>query len=122
VVLPGLLQGEEVSAAFSDADLYVLPCRTDTFPQTILEACRAGTPMVISETCETAYLVKDRIGEVVPFDADAFAGAIDALLADQSRYARYESECGVMMRDVFNIEKSVDRLETLYRQVIGEAR
>ncbi len=122
VILPGLLQGDDVGAAFADADLYVLPCRTDTFPQTILEACRAGTPMVISETCETAYLVKDNIGDVVPFDADAFATAIDNLLADRARYARYESACGAMMRDVFNIEKSVDQLEALYRQVISEAR
>ncbi len=118
VVLPGLLSGSHVDAAFRDADLYVLPCRTDTFPQTIVESCNAGTPMVITDTCESAYLVKDRIGDVVPFDADALAAAIDRLLTDRPRYQRYQTNCPAVMEDTFSIRRTVDQLEALYQRVL----
>jgi glycosyltransferase involved in cell wall biosynthesis len=121
VILPGLLSGSDVDTAFRDANLYVLPCRTDTFPQTIIESCYAGTPMVISDTCESAYLIENRIGDVVPFDADAFAAAIDRLFIDRERYARYQANCPGVMEDTFSIRTTVDKLEALYRQVIADS-
>lgn len=121
VVLPGLLSGVDVDAAFRDADLYVLPCRADTFPQTILESCYAGTPIVVTDACESAYLVKDRIGDVVPFDPDAFAKAIDRLLNDREHYQRYQANCPLVMADTFSIRQAVDRLEALYERVMAGA-
>ncbi len=76
VILTGLLTGKDVLGALQDADLFVLPCRTDTYPTTIMEACLTNTPMVITDGCEIAYLVKDRVAEVVPFDIQAFASGV----------------------------------------------
>jgi glycosyltransferase involved in cell wall biosynthesis len=120
VNLPGLLSGSDVLAAFQDADLYVLPCRADTFPFAIVEACLASTPMVITDRCEIADLVRDRVAEVVPFDACAFASAMDRLLTDRERYARYRANCGAMIADTFSIGAVVDRLEAVYKHVIAE--
>jgi glycosyltransferase involved in cell wall biosynthesis len=120
VVLTGLLTGADVLAAYRDADLFVLPCRTDTFPMTIIEACLAGTPMVITDRCESAYLVHGRVADVVPFDADAFALAMKRLLTDRERYARYRDACPEVMRNTFSLEIVVDRLEALYNRVVAE--
>jgi glycosyltransferase involved in cell wall biosynthesis len=121
VTLTGLLQGLDVMAAYCDSDLFVLPCRADTFPTTILEACQADTPMVITDRCEIAHLVQDRVADVVPFDAAAFAGAMRRLLTDRERYQRYRDNCQAVMSDTFSLKITVDRLETLYERVMAEA-
>jgi glycosyltransferase involved in cell wall biosynthesis len=122
VVLPGLLAGPDVLAAFQDADLFVLPCRADTFPVAIMEACLVGTPMVITDRCEIAHLVQDRVADVVPFDADAFAAAMQRLLTDRERHERYRANCQAVLADTFSIEAVVDRLEAVYRRVAAEQR
>jgi glycosyltransferase involved in cell wall biosynthesis len=118
VTLTGLLQGREVMAAYKDSDLFVLPCRADTFPTTILEACLANTPMVITDRCESAHLVEGRVADVVPFDATAFASAMGRLLTDGERYQRYRENCRSVMRDTFSLEVTVDRLESVYERVV----
>jgi glycosyltransferase involved in cell wall biosynthesis len=122
VTMLGLLPGPEVLPALQDADLFVLPSRKDAFPVTIMEACLVGTPMVVTDRCEIAHLVRDRIADVVPFDADAFASAIDRLLTDRERYERYRANCEAMIADTFSIAAVVDRLEAVYRRVIAEGR
>jgi glycosyltransferase involved in cell wall biosynthesis len=120
VILPGLLSGQDVMAAFQDADLFVLPCRADTFPVTIMESCLAGTPMIVTDRCEIAHLVQDRVADVVPFDADMFAAAIEQLLTDRERYERYRANTQAVIADTFSIEAVVDRLEAVYERVIAE--
>jgi glycosyltransferase involved in cell wall biosynthesis len=122
VILPGLLSGQDVLAAFRDADLFVLPCRADTFPVTLMEACLMGTPMVITDRCEIAHLVQDRIAEVVPFDADAFAAAMERLLTDRERYDRYRTNCQEMLAHTFSVNAVVNRLEAVYERVTAETR
>jgi glycosyltransferase involved in cell wall biosynthesis len=120
VILPGLLSGQDVLGAFQDADLFVLPCRADTFPVTIMEACLTGTPMVITDRCEIAHLIRDRVADIVPFDADAFAAAMQCLLTDKERYERYRANSQAVIADTFSIKAVVDHLEAVYRRVIAE--
>jgi glycosyltransferase involved in cell wall biosynthesis len=120
VTLAGLISDQDKLAAFVDADLFVLPSRSDAFPTTIMEACMVGTPMVITDCCASAYLVKDRIADVTPFDADAFASAMGWLLTDEERYTRYRHNCQEMLNGTFSIEAVVDRLEAVYRRLAVE--
>jgi glycosyltransferase involved in cell wall biosynthesis len=76
--------------------------------------------MVITDRCEIAYLVRDRIADVAPFDADAFAAAMERLLTDRERYDRYRANCQEMLAHNFSIEAVVNRLEAVYRRVIAE--
>jgi glycosyltransferase involved in cell wall biosynthesis len=119
VIFTGLLVGPDVLAAFQDADLFVLPSRSDAFPVTIMEACLVGTPMVVTDCCEIAHLVQDRVAEVVPFDAGAFAAAIDRLLVDQPRCQRYRANGPALVTGTFSLTAVVDRLETVYQRVIA---
>jgi len=120
VVLPGLLARSDALAALQDADLFVLPSRADAFPVSIMEACLVGIPMVITDRCEIAHLLRDRVADVVPFDPGAFASAMQQLLADRERYERYRSNCGAMITETFSIDAVADRLETIYARVIGK--
>lgn len=44
-VFTGPLHGDELAAAYADADVFVFPSKTDTFGLVLLEACAAGTPV-----------------------------------------------------------------------------
>jgi glycosyltransferase involved in cell wall biosynthesis len=117
VTVPGLLTGKNVISAYLDADLFVLPCRNDTFPTTVLEACQAQLPMVVTEGCECAYLIDKRVGDVVPFDAVLFANAMQKLLSDRPRYQQYKANCINLYNESFSLQATVDKLEALYARV-----
>ncbi|MEW6285002.1 MAG: glycosyltransferase [Chloroflexota bacterium] len=119
VILTGLLTGDDVLNAYRDADLFVLPARTDTFPTTIMEACLMSVPMVITESVEIAHLLKDRAAEVVPFDATSFAEAMRRVLSDADLSRKYQAGCAELMREAFSITATVDRLEQLYRELLA---
>jgi glycosyltransferase involved in cell wall biosynthesis len=119
VFFTGLLCPEDVSMAYQEAEIFVLPCRADTFPMTIIEACQAQLPMVVTDTCEVADLIKDRIADIVPFDAKAFSSAMTGLLLDRQRYSRYQENCIQMMQDTFSIETEVNKLEILYHEILN---
>lgn len=122
VIFTGLLAHQQVLEAFRDADLFVLPCRMDTFPMAIIEACLTDTPMVITDRCEIAHLVKDRVADVVPFDAARFGEAMKRLLEDKGRYHYYKENCKEILSDTFSLSVVVDRLETLYERVIAKKK
>jgi glycosyltransferase involved in cell wall biosynthesis len=117
VTITGLLTGADVLGAFQDADLFVLPCRSDAFPFAMVESCLMGTPMVITDRCEIADMIKGRIGDVTPFDADAFALAMERLITDRNRLEKYRANCQTMLEQSFSLRSVVDRLESVYERV-----
>jgi glycosyltransferase involved in cell wall biosynthesis len=120
VVFTGLLSHSEVLEAFVDADLYVLPCRKDTFPMAMVEACLTDTPMVVTDRCEIADLVRDKVAVVVPFDANEFGQAMESLIRDQTRIQCFQDECAKRLEEVFSLQSVVDKLEKLYQKLISE--
>lgn len=122
VLLPGLVNGDDVQAAFVDADIFVLPCRTDTFPMALVEACEAGAPIVVSDTCEMADLLADKAATVTPVDPAAYAVAIDELLHDDALRQQYRAGCAELMATSLSIEAVVDRLESIYEGVLDGRR
>ena len=118
VILTGLLSGADVLACYRDADLFVLPCRTDTFPTTIMEACLMGTPMVVTEGCEMAGRLQGKVADITPFDAILFGRAMRDLLLNREKYERYRTACEQLMQLEFSIQNTVGRLEELYQHMV----
>ena len=79
----GYLEGEELSAAYASADLFVFPSTTDTFGNVVLEAQASGLPVIVTDQggpCEN--LIPDKTGLVVPGGDDP---ALLAALRELSR-------------------------------------
>ncbi len=119
VILPGLLTGKDLAAVYTDADLFVLPCRTDTFPGVVLEACLYNLPMVITDTCEIAAVVSDKIADVVPFDELEFSKAMKRLFEDRELYKKYKANCPMVLNTEFSMKITTDKMIQLYERVIG---
>ncbi len=93
---PGL-QGDELVAAYRQADVYFSPSIWEMMPLVVLEAMAAGLPAVVTDVSGSQDLVvQGRTGFIVePGDEDAMAERLLALLDDErlrSDLARATSE------------------------------
>jgi len=86
VCLTGTQPHDEVLRRLAEADLYVSPTTVESFGVAVLEAAAYALPVVTTRVGYAATMVADGVtGRVVPpEDEDAFAEAVDGMLADQS--------------------------------------
>jgi glycosyltransferase involved in cell wall biosynthesis len=108
----------------SRAQLFVLSTRSEAFPRSILEAMRAGLPVVASDVGGVRESVADGLNGTLtqPHDVGALAAALTRLLADphlrremgRSGRAAYESR--------FRFDQMLDRTVGVYNKLIGQER
>jgi glycogen(starch) synthase len=84
VRFPGRLSREAVARAMAGARVFVMPSRLEPFGIVLLEAWRAGTPVVATARGGPPEFVQDRVDGILidPFDTDSFSHALSALLSD----------------------------------------
>lgn len=88
----------------SAADVYAFPSRHEGLPVSPLEALACGIPVVGADATGVVDVVGDA-GVVVPRDdADALAGAIDALLSDDERRAELGRRARARVQEHFSLE------------------
>ncbi|MGE0087073.1 MAG: glycosyltransferase [Desulfococcaceae bacterium] len=62
----GYLEGEDLSAVYASADIFVFPSTTDTFGNVVLEAQASGLPVIVTDQggpCEN--MIADKTGLVI---------------------------------------------------------
>jgi glycosyltransferase involved in cell wall biosynthesis len=120
VKFSGALFGEDKWAAYRDADVFVLPSQSENFGNTAAEAIAAGTPVVVTEQCGIAPLLKDVAGLVVAHDATSVANALERLLRDAHFHARLVAGCAEVTSRL-GWEEPVAEMESLYSRLITQA-
>ena len=87
----GPIAPEDVSSRMAKAAVYVLPAVDEPYPMSVLEAMAMGIPVVITESCGLAPLVRESgSGVVVGTGADDLVSGVRRLLAEPEHAA----ECG----------------------------
>ena len=106
---------DDVPARLADADLFVLPSRSEAFPNAVLEAMAAGLPVVASGVGGILELVDDgRTGLLAPAgEAQPLAEHIAALMADPILAARL----GAAARDAARARYSFDRMVAAFDSI-----
>lgn len=118
VLVTSPLYGKEKLEAYVDADIYVLPSRYEVFGVSVLEAYACGKT-VIASSCEgLRELVQDHDTGVL-----VESGNISELSrALTFALSRNTSDLGLRAKKFakqFSIEKTVDKLETVYDSVMS---
>lgn len=118
VVLAGRLDRRRVAWTMANADVFVLPSRIEPFGIVVLEALRAGRPVVVSSRGGASEIVRDeREGLVAdPFDTEGLAVAISRLLDDSELAGRLAS-AGRERVNHFSWERITGQYTKLYREV-----
>lgn len=117
-VFPGVLQGEALTRAYANFDLFVFPSFTDTYGNVINEAMASGVPCIVTAGGGPKYLIKDGETGITARDEAHFIEATAALIADPNRHARMRGAA----RD-HAVANSWDRVfDKLYEQYAEVAR
>ena len=88
LTLTGLITGQDKLAALQDADVFVLPSRSEGLSIAMLEAMYMGLPVVVTDRVGLWREVeKKRCGLVVPYDESSLAEALKLMAAAPDRRA-----------------------------------
>jgi glycosyltransferase involved in cell wall biosynthesis len=106
----------DVPAKLAAADLFVLPSRSEAFPNAVLEAMAAGLPIVASAVGGIVELIDDnRSGVLVPAgDPQALADGICRLMADGRLAARCGDAARADASASYSFERMVSAFESVY--------
>jgi glycosyltransferase involved in cell wall biosynthesis len=118
VKFPGPLFGDDKWAAYRDADVFVLPSQNENFGNTAAESIAAGTPVIVTEQCGIAPLIKDVAGVVVPHDATSIAAALEKILCDPRIHATLTAGCAQVTARL-GWEEPVAQMENVYAGLLA---
>lgn len=116
----GRLQEERsLAAAYSAADLFVIPSLEDNLPNTVLEAQSCGTPVVGFDIGGIPDMVRPgQTGAVVPAgDVAALAGAIRRVLDDSDSRRRMSHTAREVAVREYSLARQAQRYLELYRRL-----
>jgi glycosyltransferase involved in cell wall biosynthesis len=107
----------DLSALF---DVFVLPSEIEGFSLALIEAMARGVPCIATDAGGNREALDAGAGIVVPpRDPAALAAALARVLDDPS-FARAMGERGrARARSTFDLARTVERTETLYRSLLG---
>lgn len=127
VVLTGRISGEEIEAYFDAADLFCLPSnsRAEAFGVVLLEAMRAGKPIVASDIPGSGVPWVNEHGTTglnVPVgDSRALGAAICTILGDPELARQYGLHARQRYLDLFTADKMVESCLRLYARLVSDA-
>jgi len=118
VHFPGKMTRSQVAAVMAAADVFVLPSRVEPFGIVVLEALRAGRPVVVSSRGGAGEIIRhQREGLLAdPLDVVALTDAIASLLDDRPRARRMAAAGSERVKD-FDWSGIARRYRAIYEEV-----
>jgi len=83
--IPGVLEGEALSRAYANLDLFVFPSETDTYGNVVQEAMASGVPCVVTDQGGPASIVAHGVDGLIAPIGSEFTEAVVALARDPER-------------------------------------
>jgi glycosyltransferase involved in cell wall biosynthesis len=106
----------DVAQRLKDADIFVLPSRSEAFPNAILEAMSAGLPIVASAVGGILELIQDgRTGLLVaPGDPHALAHSVCRLMSNRAFGARLGKAACQEVQGRYSFDRMTSAFENIY--------
>ncbi len=116
----GEVSEEEKTVLMQRADVFCLPSRSEAFGITVVEAMAAGCPVVVSDLPALTEIVQhEKTGLIFPVDDEsALASQIIKILSDQTLSQQLSRNAREVVREKYNWEKIIDRLEKIYLELV----
>jgi len=120
----GALDQEEVIREIENAHIFLLPSIVEALPTVLLEAQAAGLPVVATNVGSVSEAIIDKkSGFLVPTrDAEALTEQLEYLIEHQGLWQKMGCAGRKYVEENYDIDKLNDRLEKIYKELIGERR
>ncbi len=107
---------DDVPAVLAQADVFVLPSRSEASPNSVIEAMAAGLPVVASNVGGIPELVTEgQTGRLVPpGNPEALASALLDLLDHPDRAAEFGRNGRERIERTYSFDRMVEQFESLY--------
>ncbi len=115
------LEGEAKWTAYRDADIFVLPSQNENFGNSAAEAVATGTPVIVTEQCGIAPLLKDVAGLVVRHEEGEVRQALSRMLEDEDLRKKLQNGCALAVANL-GWEQPLQQMEEIYCRLAGQAR
>jgi glycosyltransferase involved in cell wall biosynthesis len=115
---------EDVAAQLASADIFVLPSRSESTPNALLEAMASGLPSVASAVGGVSEIVDDgRTGLLVrPEDPVALARRICQVMASSTLARELGIAARVSVTARYSIDRMIESFEELYEHELAARR
>ena len=114
------MYGEARFAAYSAAELYILPSKQENFGITVAESMALGVPVIVSPEVALSDVVSgSNSGVVVPRDPELIAQAIDELLDNDQLRLDMGRSGQLAAKQQFQWSAIAERWQGIYASVIG---
>lgn len=119
VIFTGPLYEEDKLEAYVDADIYVLPSRYETFPNTVLEAAVCQTPVIITDRCGIADLVENNMGLVVKWEKKDLKDSMTVLLNNDDKREELGLKGKIFVQKNLDSKIVAGKIEKLYKEILN---
>lgn len=85
--LPGFLEGDELSAAYANMDVFIFPSDTDAFGNVVQEANASGVPCLVTDQGGPKFIVQEGVTGFVAKGIDDFVKYSIELIDDPEKLA-----------------------------------
>jgi glycosyltransferase involved in cell wall biosynthesis len=112
---------DDVGGALAEADVFVLPSRSESFPNALLEAMASGVPVVASAVGGVLELVEHgRTGTLVPpGDAQALADSLCGVIAEPAGANAMARAARAHVAAAYSFDRMVAGFDALYQEQLG---
>jgi len=122
VILAGRLEGEALAREYRRASVLALPSERESFGIVLIEAMSYGTPVVATDILGLRDVVDNGVtGLLCAGVPEAFAGALEAVLADPALRERLAA-AGLEEARRYDWRVIIPRYLALYDQIAGQGR
>ena len=116
---------DDVPALLAEADVFVLPSRTESMPNSVLEAMAAALPVVASAVGGVPEVIDHgRTGLLFPAgDATALAGVLGKVMGDADLGTELGNNARSEVREHYSFDRMVNAIDSLYvRELAARGR
>jgi len=101
--------------------VFVLPSQNENFGNTAAEAVAAGTPVIVTDQCGIAPLLKDLAGLVVRHQEEDLTHALAQLLGDRNLWQKLHEGCGAAASSL-SWEEPLREMEIIYSSLASRLK